>query len=101
MIANPARDELKPPRQQRSMEAHRRMVQAGLRLLELRDIDQISIRDIVSEAETSVGSFYHRFGTKEQFFNHLIDDMIVRREEAAMRETADRSLSIDALAETL
>lgn len=77
------------------------MVQAGLRLLESRDIDQISIRDIVSEANTSVGSFYHRFATKEQFFNHLIDDMIIRREEAAMREIADQSVTIACTAEVL
>jgi len=101
MTAGPAPDELKPPLQQRSAAAHRRMVQAGLRLLELRDIDQISIRDIVSEAGTSVGSFYHRFGTKEQFFNHLIDDMIARREEAAMGEVADQSVSIASTAEVL
>jgi AcrR family transcriptional regulator len=101
MTARPATDELKPPLQQRSAEAHRRMVQAGLRLLESRDIDQISIRDIVSEANTSVGSFYHRFATKEQFFNHLIDDMIIRREEAAMREIADQSVTIACTAEVL
>ena len=101
MRASPGKDELKPPLQQRSAAAHRRMVRAGLRLLELRDIDQISIRDIVSEADTSVGSFYHRFGTKEQFFNHLIDDMIVRREEAAMREIADRRVPITSTAEVL
>jgi AcrR family transcriptional regulator len=101
MTVGPARDELKPPLQQRSAEAHRRMVQAGLRLLELRDIDQIAIRDIVSEADTSVGSFYHRFGTKEQFFNHLIDDMIARREEAAMREIADQTVPIASTAEVL
>src|SRR6185369_13401332 len=101
MIASPGKDELRPPLQQRSADAHRRMVRAGLRLLELRDIDQISIRDIVSEADTSVGSFYHRFGTKEQFFNHLIDDMIVRREEAAMREIADHRVPITSTAEVL
>ncbi len=77
------------------------MVQAALRLLELRDIDQISIQDIVAEAATSIGSFYHRFGTKEQFFNYLIDDMIARREEAAMRELAAHSDSLDRAPETL
>ena len=94
-------DTLKPPLQRRSAEAHRHMVQAALRLLELREIDQISIQDIVSEADTSIGSFYHRFGTKEQFFNYLIDDMILRREAAAMRELADHSTSLERAPETL
>jgi AcrR family transcriptional regulator len=92
---------LKPPLQKRSAEAQRRMVRAGLRLLESQGIDQISVRDISREAKTSVGSFYHRFQTKEQFFAFLLDDMIVRRETAAVRELSDQSLSIDALTETL
>ena len=74
----------KPPVQQRSLASHRQMVDVALRLLETRDIDQISVRDIVCEAGTSNGSFYHRFGTKEHFFNYLIDDMLERRERGAM-----------------
>ncbi len=96
-----ARATLKPPLQKRSAEAQRRMVRAGLRLLESQGIDQISVRDISREAGTSIGSFYHRFQTKEQFFTFLLDDMIVRREAAAVRELADRSLSIEDLPETL
>lgn len=92
---------LRPPLQKRSAAAQRRMVQAGLRLLESQVIDQISVRDISREAGTSVGSFYHRFQTKEQFFTFLLEDMIVRREASAERELADRSISIEALPETL
>ncbi len=77
------------------------MVRAGLRLLESQVIDQISVRDISREAKTSVGSFYHRFRTKEQFFTFLLDDMIVRRETAALRQLADESTSTEALADTL
>jgi AcrR family transcriptional regulator len=101
MSSAPAKSPHKPPLQKRSADAQLRMMRAGLRLLESQGIDQISVRDISREARTSVGSFYHRFGTKEQFFAFLLDDMIVRRETAAMRELADRSISIEALAETL
>ena len=92
---------LKAPLQQRSAEAQRRMVEAGLRLLELRDIDQISVSDVTNEAGTSIGSFYHRFQTKEMFFNFLLKDMIARREQSAMQELADPSISLQALPETL
>lgn len=101
MSSAPAKATLRPPLQKRSADAQRRMVRAALRLLELQGIDQISVRDISREAGTSIGSFYHRFQTKEQFFTFLLDDMIVRREAAAVRELADQSISIDALPETL
>lgn len=96
-----AADALKPPLQHRSAQAQRRMMDAGLRLLELRDIDQISVSDVTDEAGSSIGSFYHRFQTKELFFNFLLKDMIARREQAAMQELADPSISIQALPETL
>ncbi len=91
----------KPPVQRRSLASHRQMVDVALRLLETRDIDQISVRDIVSEAGTSNGSFYHRFGTKEHFFNYLIDDMLERRERGATMQLSDQTISFDALPELL
>lgn len=77
------------------------MVDGALRLLDERDIDQISVRDIVSAAGTSNGSFYHRFGTKDVFFNYLIDDMIARRERGAMIELSDAAIAFDRLPEML
>lgn len=91
----------KPPVQQRSLASHQQMVDVALRLLETRDIDQISVRDIVCEAGTSNGSFYHRFGTKEHFFNYLIDDMLERRERGAIAQLSDRTIPFDALPELL
>ncbi|MDB5684258.1 MAG: hypothetical protein JWM38_137 [Sphingomonas bacterium] len=72
------------PVQDRSKAATERMVEAGKRLLALRDIDLISIKDIATEAGASIGSFYHRFGTKDRYFRYLVDDMIARREASAM-----------------
>ncbi|MBO9575667.1 MAG: TetR/AcrR family transcriptional regulator [Sphingobium sp.] len=91
----------KAPVQQRSEASLRRMVDGALRLLDERDIDQISVRDIVSAAGTSNGSFYHRFGTKDVFFNYLIDDMIARRERGAMIELSDAAIAFDRLPEML
>ena len=62
------------------------MIEAAGRLLEERDFDSVSIRDLAREAGCSIGSFYYRFQTKERFFQVLIQDMIDRREQEA-RET--------------
>ncbi|MBT2188278.1 TetR/AcrR family transcriptional regulator [Sphingobium nicotianae] len=91
----------KAPVQQRSETSRRRMVEGALQLLDERDIDQISVRDIVRAAGTSNGSFYHRFGTKEHFFNYLIDDMIARRERVAMIELSDAAIPFDRLPDML
>lgn len=45
-----------------------------------RDFDAIAIRDLARAGGCSVGSFYYRFGTKEEFFDLLLDDMIAQRQ---------------------
>lgn len=77
---------LKQPRQRRSHASYERMLKAADRLLADRDFDSVSIRDLAGVAGCSVGSFYHRFETKERFFRTLIQNMIERR-EAQVRET--------------
>src|SRR5450631_3840070 len=77
---------LRRPRQRRSHAAYERMIEAAGRLLEERDFDSVSIRDLAGAAGCSVGSFYYRFQTKERFFQILIQDMIERREKQ-VRET--------------
>ena len=77
------------PRQKRSMAATRRMLEAGRALLNKRDIDQISVQDIVRAAKTSVGSFYHNFGTKDALFQTLVREMAVQREAIAMANFGD------------
>ncbi len=71
---------LNPPRQRRSHAAYERVLEAADRLLENRDFDSVSIRDLAGAAGCSIGSFYFRFKTKERFFQTLIQDMIDRRE---------------------
>jgi AcrR family transcriptional regulator len=75
----------RPTRQKRSQAAADRMLAAGHELLETRDIDQLSIQEIAAHARSSIGSFYHRFGTKEHYFACLIQDMIETREIEANR----------------
>jgi len=71
-------------RQKRSQAATARMLEAGRELLNERDIDRISVQDLVKAADASIGSFYHNFGTKERFFETLVRDMALTRESTAM-----------------
>jgi AcrR family transcriptional regulator len=57
------------------------MIDAAGRLLEERDFDAVSIRDLAGAAGCSIGSFYYRFKNKARFFQILIQDMIDRREK--------------------
>jgi AcrR family transcriptional regulator len=68
------------PRQRRSHAAYERMIDAAGRLLEERDFDAVSIRDLAGAAGCAIGSFYYRFKNKARFFQILIQDMIDRRE---------------------
>ena len=75
---------LRTPQQARTREGTQKMLDAGRHLLNQKDIDQISIKEIVSAAGASIGSFYHRFETKDAFFRCLVEDMVIHRESAAM-----------------
>lgn len=76
------------PQQRRSRAATQRMLEAGRELLNEKDIDQIPVQDIVRLAGTSVGSFYHNFGTKDRFFATLVQEMAINREAIAMANFA-------------
>lgn len=101
MTSIPSPAPRKHPLQNRSAESQRKMIEATLRLLDERDIELISVRDICREGGTSNGTFYHRFGTKERFFAFLVEDMLARREETAMRDLRDSELSMTDLAKVL
>ena len=63
---------LHPPRQQRSRDSLRRIVEAGRDLLRERDFDSVTVDDIVQRAGSSKGAFYHRFADKEGLLLHLL-----------------------------
>jgi AcrR family transcriptional regulator len=48
------------------------MIAAGFRLLEQRDLQDISIAELVRSAGYSVGAFYSRFHGKDEFFDALV-----------------------------
>lgn len=49
-----------------------RIVEAALRLLEVRDYEQIQIRDVADEAEVALGTLYRYFPSKEQLFAEVL-----------------------------
>jgi AcrR family transcriptional regulator len=55
---------INPPCQKRSRETHERILKAAEALLNKKDFEQISIAEIASEANISVGNFYNRFADK-------------------------------------
>ena len=63
---------LKPPRQERSREPLRRILDAARALLGQRDFEEISVDDIVERAGSSKGSFYQRFSDKDSLLVYLL-----------------------------
>lgn len=64
------------------------MLRVGRDLLEDRDFDQVSVKEIADASSSSVGSFYNSFGDKDKYFSCLIEEMIKRRKAAAQNNFA-------------
>ena len=62
---------LLPSKQDRSRETQARILRATARLLGKEPFESISVRRIVIEAETSIGSFYARFRDKNALLSVL------------------------------
>lgn len=55
-------------RQVQAEETKSKLFDAAMRLLDKKDFDSITIRDIVREAEVSIGTFYNYYETKRDVF---------------------------------
>ncbi len=64
---------VRAPRQARSQATLERFVEATRQLLEERSFEDITVADIVSKAERTVGSFYARFEDKYAVLHVLVD----------------------------
>lgn len=62
---------LSPPKQARSRRTLDAILDAALALLDERGLDGTTIHEIVERAGTSVGSFYARFGGKDDLLRYL------------------------------
>ncbi len=68
MVTSPT---VRPPQQSRSRKTLNRILRAALELLEERGVEGVTVQDVVKRSGTSVGSFYHRFGTKDDLLAYL------------------------------
>jgi AcrR family transcriptional regulator len=84
---------LPPTHQARSRATQARFVEAANRLLERRAWDQISIEDIVEEADLSIGAFYKRFRAK--------DDVLAAYVETALEEGRAQAVKMLAIESAL
>jgi AcrR family transcriptional regulator len=69
----PDREWVRAPRQARSQATLERFVEGTRQLLEERSFEEITVADIVSKAERTVGSFYARFEDKYAVLHVLVD----------------------------
>lgn len=60
-------------KQERGKVTYDALIESGFRLLARFELQDISIADLASEAGYSVGAFYARFRSKDEFFDALID----------------------------
>ena len=73
----------KPGRRERKKLEHRdRIVEAALKLFDLRGFDATSIANIMEEADLGTGTFYNYFKSKEDVVGFLLSDRLekIRRE---------------------
>jgi AcrR family transcriptional regulator len=68
------------PSQDRSRRTAERFLDAGFKLLESKTFDELSVADLAREAGRSVGAFYQRFGSKEDFLVVLLVTYFEHRE---------------------
>lgn len=92
---------LRPPRQQRSRDTLRRLLDAAEELLERKTFAEVSVAEIAERAGSSVGSFYQRFDDKETLL-HALDRRLARQSRDVLEAVAEVDWSRDrSLSETL
>lgn len=64
--------DLPEPRQERSRETAGKFVAAAMDLLRGKTFGELSVAELASAAERSVGVFYQRFGSKDDFLDVLL-----------------------------
>lgn len=66
----------KPAQQERSRRTRDKLLAAGHKLLARKNWSELSVTAIAKTAGCSVGSFYARYGSKEEFFEALCADFL-------------------------
>lgn len=66
-------------KQKRGQKTYDALIATAFRLLEKRDFEEITIAELAQKAGYSVGAFYARFRSKDEFFDALIAHHIEQR----------------------
>ena len=82
---------VRPAMQARSLQKRHDLLKAGRKLLHTRVLEEISIKDICTEAGCTVGSFYSRFEDKEIYFDALIAESCQELLMSAASQFDDRN----------
>jgi AcrR family transcriptional regulator len=69
-------------RQKRSQKTYDALIATGFKLLEKREFESITVAELVQAAGYSVGAFYSRFHSKDEFFEALIAHHLEERAQA-------------------
>ena len=72
-------------RQERSRKTYNALIETGFKLLETRELEAITISELASQAGYSVGAFYARFHSKDEFFDALLRRHLEERGEVRAR----------------
>lgn len=90
-------------RQERSRKSYEAFIATGFRLLEQHEFESITIAELAREAGYSVGAFYARFRSRDEFFEAMVAHHIHERSATRQRilEEASRDQLIGELIEDL
>jgi len=66
-------------KQERSKLTYSALIKAGFKMLEQSDLQNISVAELAVEAGYSVGAFYARFRSKDEFFDAMVAEHLVIR----------------------
>jgi len=69
-------------KQKRGQQTYNRLVETGFKLLQQQELEAITIADLTRAAGYSVGAFYARFRSKDEFFDAMIVEHIAHRTKA-------------------
>ncbi len=90
-------------KQKRSLKTYEALIRTGFKMLEKREFDSITISDLARKAGYSVGAFYARFQSKDEFFEAMISHHLEERTQSRehLFATASSETLINELIEDL
>ena len=64
-----------------------RLCYKGLDIFSKKGYYQTNLNDILTELKLSKGAFYHHFKSKEDFFIHIVQNLVVQKVYAILKES--------------